>query len=275
MTKEKTWCVYVHISPSIKYYVGITSQKPEDRWRNGKGYKHNDYFTKAINKYGWDNFQHEVIASNLTEEEAKNFEKILIEKFKSNNREYGYNFTKGGDGTVGVSHFGTENSFYGKHHSDENKAIFSQKSKERWQNGIYDEILCRPIYQFDMNGDFICGYSSTRKAEDMTGIDHRVIVRVCNGSLNYTHGFTWAYQDECEDLNKFKQQFLLKLKKKRSSYAKHLRKPIDLYDLDGNFIANFESASELARQFNVHKDTVSWSCRHDGIFQGKFKCKYA
>ena len=35
-----------------------------------------------------------------------------------------------------------------------------------------------------------------------------------------------------------------------------------------------ESASALARQFNVHKDTVAWSCRHDGVFQGKFKCKY-
>ena len=36
---EKKWTVYIHISPSNKYYVGITSREPELRWKNGKGYQ--------------------------------------------------------------------------------------------------------------------------------------------------------------------------------------------------------------------------------------------
>ena len=60
--EDNKWTVYIHISPSNKYYVGITSQKPKDRWHGGSGYKKNDHFYRVIKKYGWDNFQHVIIA---------------------------------------------------------------------------------------------------------------------------------------------------------------------------------------------------------------------
>jgi len=271
---DKKWCVYLHTSPSSKYYVGITSQKPNNRWRNGNGYKQSPYFYNAIKKYGWDNIKHEIIANGLTEDEAKNYEKDMIAKLKSDNSKYGYNITAGGEGTVGVSHYGEENSFYGKRHSKETKEILSKTLKKKWESGILDEIICRPIYQFDLNGNLVNEYSNIREAERKTGIDHSVISRVCKGKLNYTHGFTWAYKDQCNDLEEFKRNFLLTLENKRKNYAKHIRKPVNLYDLTGNFLANFESASELARKFNVHKDTVAYSCRHNSIFQGRYKCQY-
>ena len=49
-----------------KKYVGQTCQRPEKRWNNGRGYIENIYFWRSIQKYGWDNFEHEVVASNLT-----------------------------------------------------------------------------------------------------------------------------------------------------------------------------------------------------------------
>lgn len=100
--------MYVHINKvNGKIYVGRTKQKPEDRYGiNGIHYlKQNQYsgkylqplFANAINKYGWDNFEHEVIASHLTEEEARNFEKLLIDMLRSNEKEFGYNMTEGGE----------------------------------------------------------------------------------------------------------------------------------------------------------------------------------
>ena len=39
--------------------------------------------------------QHEIVAENLTKDEAYNFEELLIKKLKSNNPEFGYNMTSG------------------------------------------------------------------------------------------------------------------------------------------------------------------------------------
>ena len=89
--------VYIHTNLiNGKKYIGITSQKPEYRWADGKGYKHNDYFTKSIFKYGWNNFSHEIIYSNLSKKEACLKEQELIEKYKSNLHDFGYNMESGG-----------------------------------------------------------------------------------------------------------------------------------------------------------------------------------
>lgn len=94
--KEHT--VYMHISPSNKRYIGITSQKNVNkRWQNGGGYKTNTHFWRAICKYGWDNFQHIIIARGLDEETAKWLEIELIREWDSTNKNKGYNGTKGGD----------------------------------------------------------------------------------------------------------------------------------------------------------------------------------
>lgn len=89
--------VYVHTNLiNNKKYIGITKSKPEYRWNNGKGYRHNDYFTKAIEKYGWNNFSHEIIYTDLTEREACLKEQELIKYYKSNEHDFGYNLESGG-----------------------------------------------------------------------------------------------------------------------------------------------------------------------------------
>lgn len=79
-----------------KFYVGVTKQDVERRWRHdGSGYKyHNPLMWRAICKYGWENFDHVIFASGLTKEEAENMEIILIEKL--NSIKNGYNIYPGG-----------------------------------------------------------------------------------------------------------------------------------------------------------------------------------
>lgn len=93
--------VYVHTCPNGKKYVGQTSQtKPEYRWKNGEGYKHNPHFYRAIKKYGWGNIDHYVFKTKSTS--LMNFwEKILIYHYKSKDPDYGYNMTEGGEGSIG------------------------------------------------------------------------------------------------------------------------------------------------------------------------------
>lgn len=90
--------VYVHTSPSGKRYVGITSKPTEYRWgKDGCGYKDNDHFWKAICKYGWDNFKHDVVATDLSLQDACDLESKLIAEYDTMNPEFGYNHTTGGN----------------------------------------------------------------------------------------------------------------------------------------------------------------------------------
>lgn len=101
---NSTYCVYIHTNKiNGKKYIGQTvyGNEPNIRWRNGTGYIHSPHFYNAIQKYGWDNFEHEIIASNLTKDEACNFEQLLIAKMKTYDNNYGYNMTFGGEGASG------------------------------------------------------------------------------------------------------------------------------------------------------------------------------
>ena len=120
LAKEESWnaaakndsrvfCVYRHVSPSGKSYIGVTSQSPEDRWQNGWGYK-GQGFWNAIKKYGWANFEHYVYTDEglmqwplqegqtikyVALNEARKLEQHLINKYNSYYN--GYNRSKGGE----------------------------------------------------------------------------------------------------------------------------------------------------------------------------------
>lgn len=82
-----------------KVYIGITCQQPEKRWQNGKHYEGCLHFNNAIQKYGWDNFEHIILKNDIqTEEEAIRLEKETIEKYKSLDSNFGYNMLEGGKG---------------------------------------------------------------------------------------------------------------------------------------------------------------------------------
>lgn len=103
MITNGEYTVYCHINKENgKKYIGITKTTVEKRWHNGKGYSGQPKFYRAICKYGWNGFDHEIVASNLTEEEAKNFEILLIEKLDSIKN--GYNVSRGGDTGNGVAY---------------------------------------------------------------------------------------------------------------------------------------------------------------------------
>ena len=168
----QNYTVYIHRNIiNNKAYIGVTKKAPNKRWgNNGQNYKKDQpIFYRAIQKYGWDSFEHIIWAESLSEKEAKEWEVRLIALFKTNcckykNPEYGYNMTNGGDGVVGhicsdetkekmraiaknrsaktrekISIASkerlkdkTNHPMYGKHFSDETKQKLREKAKERY-----------------------------------------------------------------------------------------------------------------------------------------------
>lgn len=140
---EQAWCVYMHVNKvNGKKYIGITGRTPEQRWKeNGEGYKRNPVFYGAIQKYGWDGFDHIIVEENLTFEEATKKEIELVDKYKTNcfkyqNPKYGYNMTDGGDGNSGrplseVTKQKLRDAHIGKALSDETRRKISKANKGR------------------------------------------------------------------------------------------------------------------------------------------------
>ena len=95
------YCVYEHVFPNGKRYIGITRNDPEYRFMtNGNGYSTQKKMFNAIKKYGWDNIQHNVIVDGLTNAQANIIEKYLIKSL--NTIQNGYNTSIGGDSILGV-----------------------------------------------------------------------------------------------------------------------------------------------------------------------------
>ena len=89
------YTIYVHKNKiNGKCYVGMTkNDSPKNRWRYGYGYCHQPKFYNAIKKYGWDNFEHNIICHCL-KEDVDRLEKYYIQKYDSINN--GYNLDSGG-----------------------------------------------------------------------------------------------------------------------------------------------------------------------------------
>ena len=214
------YTVYKHTSPSGKVYIGITSQSTSKRWLNGQGYIHNEYFYRAIQKYGWENITHEILARGLTSEEAKQMEIDLIVKYRSNNRSYGYNITIGGDGVHGYKHSDERkakirNKFEkghlpwntGKQWSDEAKRKMSESHKgkpspmkgkrlseeRRKFNSLIRKI---PVSQFDKSGNLIKHWDSGKDAAVELSISHGNINECCRGNRKTAGGYVWRYRKD-------------------------------------------------------------------------------
>lgn len=223
--KERKWCVYMHISPHEKVYIGITCQKPKYRWGNGGiGYKSNEHFWRAIQKYGWDNFTHIIVLDCLLKEEAIGLEKMLIFIFNSTNSNFGYNHSIGGDGgqlgchlsegaknKIRESKIGEKNPMFGTHYKRSedtikrlskskigNKNPMFGKNREKHHNSI-------PVCQCDDNLNVIRFYWNACEAGEKTGIKSWNISAVCRGKptksgyIRHTAGgYHWRYATEEE-----------------------------------------------------------------------------
>ena len=123
--------VYVHTcTVNGKRYVGCTTRvKPEYRWKEGNGYQYNKHFYFAILKYGWDNFEHEVFEVDSKEEMYRK-EIELISFYHSNDPEYGYNNSTGG-----------EHSSLGCRRSEETRKKMSETKKKRCNDPEYRKKL--------------------------------------------------------------------------------------------------------------------------------------
>ena len=219
------YTVYQHKNKiNGKIYIGITMQKPEQRWRHGEGYKSSPHFYAAIQKYGWDNFEHNILFQNLTKENACQKEQELIIKFNSINREYGYNSTSGGDvfimndetkQKISQAMMGNKNGLghpcseekkkkiseaqKGKKLTEEHKQKLSEAAKtrhtpcsEQAKENIRKTSHKKPVYCEELNKIF----ESVQECSRQLGIPATNISKLCKGRGKTLKGYHLKYYDD-------------------------------------------------------------------------------
>ena len=178
------YSVYIHKNKiNQKVYIGLTKQNPKDRWRlNGQGYKNQKKFWNAIQKYGWDNFEHIILQTNLTENEAVQLEQNLIKSF--NSIQNGYNSVPEGFITnhSQLTNEKIKKSMIGKHHTEETKKKISESKQKDKKIVICVETGIE--------------YESAAQAMKETGIDRSSISKVCYGTMNSAGGYHWYFKKD-------------------------------------------------------------------------------
>lgn len=201
-----------------KLYFGITKCSLQKRWNE---HKHNSLKNKkkthlclAIQKYGIENFIMELVENCLSEQEMYNTEIDLIKKYRTNEREFGYNNSKGG-----------ESSSFGKIVSDETKLIISKyqrerkrkphskETKEKMRKAAKGRNMSIPItasaklrrgkpalnmvkvYSTDKDGN-IKIYNSITEASKLTGILTGSIGNNLTNKSKTAGGLIWHYQQQ-------------------------------------------------------------------------------
>lgn len=141
--KNKRFCIYFHRNTiNNKIYIGITSLKLKDRFgKNGINYKHNKHFYSAIQKYGWDNFEHIVFMEDVPYTDACKYEQILIKLWNTNNPKFGYNKSIGGEASsLGVKHTKESKLHMSEAKLKDKNPMFNKKHNEDYKTYMHEKM---------------------------------------------------------------------------------------------------------------------------------------
>lgn len=269
--------IYRHINKiNGKCYIGLTreTKNPNLRWgRYGGGYnqKGQKKFWAAIKKYGWENFEHEILEKDIsTSELANKREKYWIAYFDSFRN--GYNATIGGCGATG--HVCSEEArkingekhkgkaYHKMPHSEETKKLLSIKHKgmhnspktefkkghKTWIFGRHD--LGKPVLQYDSEGNFVKEWDNVYAVMNFFGGNSQSCIRhCCRGIRKRYKGYIWRFKEN--------ENFSLKVQPQELIDC---RRPVLQFDLEGNFIAEYESVIEAHRQTGIGRRSIGLCC---------------
>lgn len=243
---KRRYVLYVHELPTevsgkdIRMkYVGITSQKPEKRWQNGHGYCKNEFFFRAINKYGWENFDHFIIERNLSLPEAVLLEKHYIQLCRSYDRNFGYNHTLGGEGGLGTPM------------TEENKR------KQSLAKSGENSPTARRMFQFDFCFRFINKYGTIKQASKETSNQYSSIVYAAKNKAT-TIDSLWLYEEDVEY-----RDGTYHIKDGHHHYDGSRHKVVYVFDAENNFLflcLGIRTASEITGIKNVTVKRCAQSC---------------
>ena len=286
------YCVYAHVNKTNgKMYIGITCRL-EHRWSaNGYYYQPSTKFYRAIQKYGWDNFDHIVLIDGISESMAYIYEEQLIVKYDTQNN--GYNILPGGQcgGKIGkkVYQYDLSGNFIrewenalvasietGANHQSLCKCARndrSQQSSGGYQWRYYKKDKISPynhednhikkgvVLQFSLDGKLIKRYTDIYYSDSFTISQIHRIYDVCNKN-HYAYESFWFWENE------YTEDILEKVIRNRSPQSHFhekgvITKKVYKYSLNGELLDTYESVVEASIKTNISYGNINGACNRN------------
>lgn len=281
MEGRKRYIIYMHIFPNGKKYIGVTNIRSGEtydkaclrRWGNdGTGYK-TQIVWNAICKFGWDNVKHRIIATDVPENEIDELEIDLIKKYNTQiDSGRGYNVDYGGkhrvvsDRTrkkISEALSGEKHPNYGKHHSE--------ITKERIRNSNLGKIVSEESRRkMSASQTWQKGENNPRYGKHCSDETKDKIRKQLKGRYikekSYWYGKHLSNHTKQILSSKAKDRY--KDKHNHPNYGKKMRHetclkisqmnshPILVYNLFGEFVDEYKSATYYANMINVSVSAV-------------------
>lgn len=247
---KNNYCVYYHYNPrNGKYYIGITMQEPTKRWGcNGGHYKYNQHFWRAIQRDGWDNFEHIVIETGLSREMAVLMEKRLIKECDSYNN--GYNNSYGGESMKGYKMSQETKDKIRQSNSGEKAYWYGKKIPQDIVRKVAEKHINHPscskkINQYDLSGNYIATFPSINEVTRQFGVG---VAKVLRGETHVFHGYQWRYAKNEDNIDAYYK-----------GDAKF--KPVIQYNLDGEIVNTYYNSRDIKKAgFTNYKTHISSVC---------------
>lgn len=263
------------------FYVGIGSTEKR-AYAKSKADRTNNHWFHVVNKAG---YTVEIIMKDISWNEAQYAERYLIAFYGRRNLGTGslVNLTDGGDGVCGMKHSEETKRKIGLDNLKPERLKISMKNiklahtsearKKARDNRDYKhigDVQKLPILQYDKEGLFIKEWLSAKDAVKELKINYESINNCVRNKSKSAGNYVWRYKDP----SRWSSPIYIKNIHSEEDKLKWPHKSVIQYDLQGNFIKIWNSASVAARFIDVTSSRLIGCCKGRSKTSKGFIWKY-
>jgi len=231
-----------------KKYIGSATNFSNRRSRHLRmlkdGIHHSQSLQHSWNKNNPEDYKFIILEKLSPEEDKLIREQYYMDYYKSYNKKFGYNMSKTAKGAFGIQD--------------------------------------KKVYQFNLDGSLVRSFDNCVLAGNEIGCDSGCLSSCARGEYRFSHGYIWSYEDSVSEDRirrangpfRFSEESRSKMSASATARTDQ-RKPILQFDMNGNFIKEWNCTSDVSKELGYSNggisDALNGNLKHAYKFIWKFK----
>lgn len=138
------------------------------------------------------------------------------------------------------------------------KYILENNAVEDGYNSDHGGGIKKSVYQYNLDGTLNATFEDLTSAGSCINVRKQDISRTCWNVNHSLRGYLWSYE--------YKEPFIVE--------SDNRKKQVVQYNLEGEELARFVSASEASRKTGISKTCITRCCRGERVQTGGFLWEY-